>query len=396
MTALLPLFDHTRRVYLGPKEYSEPDFSYLDRSVRPPFARIRSTLESWFAKYPADAAVDLRERFRSDRNEQHQGAFFELVCHQMLKRLGCRVAVSVNAGATERIPDFLVTSPAGFKFYFEATIAAEPYEMRPSKLVDQIVDAINTRVKSADYFLLLDDDGELDQLPPVGNLCTRIQGWLAQLEYDKVYASRDNYGHLPKFRFRHQSWTLFVNALPCSPESRGAPLDRIVGSPPSTGGFTSFSAPIRTSVHKKGTHYGELEFPFVVAINEMQAGTPHRDIIEALFGKLEYRWAQDSSGHVVQLPPRRQRNGAFLGPEGPRLTSVSSLLVFGHLVPWNLSTAKLRLYKNLFAQSPSPFIMDQFPRADVGDGNYILRRGRGLASVLGLPKDWPGFSDDEE
>jgi len=117
------LFDNIVRSYLGPAQYAEPKFRYLNRSGRIEVDRIRQELERWFSRYPNAGKRDLRERFRSTSNSNHQSAFFELFLHELLLKLGCMVEIhpETNTGMRKR-PDFLVKPPKVGRFYMEARL----------------------------------------------------------------------------------------------------------------------------------------------------------------------------------------------------------------------------------------------------------------------------------
>src|SRR5947209_3881762 len=101
------LFDLLTRTDAGPAGYAESFFPYMNRSARDDITRIRAVLESWFQRYPKDGREALRSAFRSDDDWQHQGAFFELLLHEVLVRLDCRVTVHPPIPGTTRRPDFL-------------------------------------------------------------------------------------------------------------------------------------------------------------------------------------------------------------------------------------------------------------------------------------------------
>jgi hypothetical protein len=88
----IKLFDDCARDAEGPCRHGEPGFAYLNRSSRRECDELRCLLEQWFSRYPAQKQSQLRGRFRdlnSDRN--HFSAFYELLVHELLLCLGCRV-----------------------------------------------------------------------------------------------------------------------------------------------------------------------------------------------------------------------------------------------------------------------------------------------------------------
>src|SRR5260370_26729319 len=124
----MPLFD-ANVVSIGdrPKRYAESTFDYYNRSARRDVARVKALLEDWLSRFPLDGQHDLRQRFRSDSDRQHYGAFFELYLHELLTRLGYSVEVHPNIEEATH-PDFLVSRNGVRSFYVEAVIGAESDE----------------------------------------------------------------------------------------------------------------------------------------------------------------------------------------------------------------------------------------------------------------------------
>jgi hypothetical protein len=83
------LFDDINRDYTGPASDAESDFSFLNRSARPPAQHMRDVLERWFADYPDEVEKSkLRSEFRSDDDSAHKEALFELYCYSLLRCQG--------------------------------------------------------------------------------------------------------------------------------------------------------------------------------------------------------------------------------------------------------------------------------------------------------------------
>lgn len=81
------------------------------------YQSVRTLLNRWYARLPKGKRADIRARFRSSDNGQHLGAFFEVFCHQYLKRMGFGVTVEPLLASLH--PDFLLKKN-GFSVYLEA------------------------------------------------------------------------------------------------------------------------------------------------------------------------------------------------------------------------------------------------------------------------------------
>ena len=82
------LFDDIDHSFLGAFDATESDFAYLNRSARPEVFKVRALLDCWLSEYPAGGQNDLVKRIRSSRKDTHVSAFFELMVHALLLRLG--------------------------------------------------------------------------------------------------------------------------------------------------------------------------------------------------------------------------------------------------------------------------------------------------------------------
>jgi hypothetical protein len=99
-----------------PKGYAEPSFDYYNASSRADVAALRRLLDSWYRAFPAEAAAELRQRFRSRIERQHQGAFYELCLHELPRRL--RYEAEVHPVVDEPThPDFLIRRAGERRFY---------------------------------------------------------------------------------------------------------------------------------------------------------------------------------------------------------------------------------------------------------------------------------------
>src|SRR5229473_5519324 len=148
----MSLFDELRRVETRPKRQNEASFDYLNESARPGIAAIRLLFEDWFARLRDSGKADLRARFRKREEVNHQGAFFELFCYELLYRSGYEVEIH-PALPNGKTPDFLVSRGGAPQFYFEATLGINSEaEQAAEKRIAALQDTLN-RMDSPDYFL---------------------------------------------------------------------------------------------------------------------------------------------------------------------------------------------------------------------------------------------------
>jgi len=177
-----------------PKGQSEPEFSYLDRSARPEAFAVRELVDDWLSRFPASAQADWRGRFRSDSADDYHGAFFELMTHEWLVRLGYGIEPHPAIPNTAKRPDFKAVHADDRTFYLEAksTDGNSSEERRVERFCDQVLDAVAS-VQSDDYFLDVRIRRKPNAQPAPRAFADEIRMWLKTLDYDNVRANFESF-----------------------------------------------------------------------------------------------------------------------------------------------------------------------------------------------------------
>ncbi len=379
----MTLFDQIERQGTGPRLYAQPDFDYLNKSARQGVDVIRQTLEDWFSRYPAAHRPELRAQFRSD-NHQHRSAHFELVLHELLLRLGVAVEVHPAIPGTNRRPDFLVTSPNGTRCYLEAVLATNQTreEAAAEARKNQVYDAIN-QLNSPDFFVGIDPIGSPETPPSGQHIRAFLTERLAGLNPNDIAALLDQpnvpgFEALPHWRYEHDGWTIDFFPLPKSESLRGQTGVRPIGLEFSGVQLLRTKETIRNAVQQKAGRYGELAFPYIVAVNVLSDFVDRTDEVEALFG--DEQWPGEP----------RVANGVWRGITGPQNTRVSGVAVFERLEQSNLPRVVSCLYHNPWAARPYQGELDRLTHAVVDQNKIQFHDGESLGTILGLPAGWPG------
>ena len=127
----------------SPARSAERLYPFLNRSSWPVSERARALCEEWFSRYPPSDRKDLYRRFTSMNDSDHLGAYFELLLHELLLRLGASVSVHPKIARTTKRPDFLVELESG-RFYLEAMVShAREDNFGESPIFDAVCDWIN-------------------------------------------------------------------------------------------------------------------------------------------------------------------------------------------------------------------------------------------------------------
>ncbi len=313
-------------------------------------------IEGWFGRFHDEDKKDLRERFRSPKEPNHVGAFFEIYLHELFSRLGFELEPHPTIRGCGTHPDYVVSDHGANQFYLEATLAGLPsqQEQGADARMGVVYDAINT-IESPNFFVRLEIKGAPDASPPTQRLRRDLTGWLASLNPDYILqlhsAGRDS--EIPFFRWQHEGWSLLFRPIAKSPKLRGQPGIRPIGVRMPEGRWMNTHGEIRKAIENKAKKYGELELSFIIAVNVVADHCDNIDIMNALYGDESLLVTQAADGGLTERHERKL-NGAWFGPKGPRNMLISGALMFACLSPWSMGVVTPELFHNPWAQRPLP------------------------------------------
>jgi hypothetical protein len=387
------LFSDIDRTFKGSKLYAEPDYDYLDRSARPEAGSIRAVLEKWFAQYPCSDRGDLLGRFTSPSDTQHNSAGFELYLYELFRLLGYSVQVhpETSSGKTTR-PDFLLRDANGSRMYVEAvqTTDVSTEEQGAQARLNVVYDAIN-RLEVFGWFLGVKARNYPVNPPSGRNLRRQLKDWLEGLDPEQVTESVKKTGHhaLPMFDYADGEWRIQFTAFPRSPEKRDKPVRAVLGVLFGGAQWLNTWEVLRDTLIFKGSRYGDLDAPLVIAVNADVLHLDEIDIMEALFGKERYLINLDEQDHEPEM--QRASNGFWNGPKGPRYTRVAGVLIGFDVNPWTYGVRNLTLYQNPWAKMEVSGPISTLPRKVPLDGQMDSVAGCHAKDILQLPQGYPGL-----
>jgi hypothetical protein len=210
-----------------------------------------------------------------------------------------------------------------------------------------------------------------------------VQAWVDGLNYDAVKAAWDTQAALPAFEQTHHDARFRVEPVPRL-RTRGALRDRAIGVRMGGVQLVEDHESIHDAVVKKANRYGNLDLPFVVAVNAMGQFSEEDQADFALFGS-EQIAVNRNGNHQIQRAP----DGVWYGPHGARKRGVSAVLSTERLTPWSLSQRRARFFLNPWAlRAFTPAIGIDVRRVE--DNRLVKEPGRSVRENLGLAEDWPG------
>lgn len=298
-----------------PRAHQEPAYQFLDRVAGARWQRVRDTLDGWFARLPPAARADVRNRFAQPAELDHAGAFWELWVHEAHRRRGFGVTVNIGVEAGERRQDFSI-GRGRERCWLEATVVGgdSPLSFTERRLDDQLRDLVTT-VRAPRFSLALEvvrygacSPGRRRVVPP-------LERWLGALDVNELRARRAAGEPAPVRRLAFDDWIVDVEAIALDGPPRA---DGRVSLAPRPGGRGAVDdvRPLRRKIKKKAARYGELDRPYLLAVLALGDRVSELDVEHALLG-----------GARPAGPRRGRDHAVWLGPDGPRNTRLSGVLV---------------------------------------------------------------------
>ena len=378
----MQVFDDIERTELRVPRAEESKFSYLNSSGRPEAAAVRAHLESCLTRYPADHREALITRLRSI-DTTYDAAVFELLTHELLIRAGHEVvAVEPAIPGKSTSPDFLMRAPNGTEFVVECVVATgqSDGDQAAQRRLTTALDAV-AAVPSPEHYLSVTVDGLPSHPVSLKILRRELSAWIAQLP-----AGETGKGS-PALQFEQHGLRLNISVM--MPRRKPPqPGDRSVGSIFYGIRMARPGEDLRGSLLQKANKYGQLEQPYVIAVNCLGNASGERDLLNALLGSPVGIIRRDADGDA-QFEGGRANDGVWYDGRRARKRGVSAILSFDRMDPWRPSGRGARLIRNPWAIQPLPDISLPLDQLNPVDGEFVRVDGPEPQAMFGLAENWP-------
>lgn len=367
------------------KRETEPEAEFLDRIAGAYWDQVREVINEWSSHLPASAQPAIRSRLRDRHNDANvYSALWELYLHEMLIGSGCTVEVEQAVGDRGKYPDFLVTHADG-QFVLEAIWTVQRLKGSAyNTLTSSLLDAINT-VPSPNFYLAVTINETGTKKPSQKRLKAGLVQWLEELDPDAVIAdSAQRDGARPEHTWEEADWSISFLAIPRSPGRRGLP-SRTIGFYPAIAWFGGESELVFDAVKRKGTKYGELGLPFIVAVGHAGLFPEEEDVEIALYGSSHERGHWDGTTTYSRL-----NDGYWAPTRDNGHERVSGVLVVDNPTPANWATKSPTLWQSPNPSSLSAPVLPTWKTARLVDGQVERKPSTAEAhTAIGLPVQWP-------
>lgn len=292
-----------------PRAHQEPAYAFLDRAAGARWEGVRAELDGWFARLPAPARADLRNRFAQADALDHAGAFWELWVHEAHRRRGFEVTVNIGCEAGERRQDFAL-SRGRERCWLEATVVGgdSPLSFTERRLDEQLRDILAT-VRAPRFSLALEVVSYGSCSPGRRHVVPPLERWLGAFDVRELRMRRAAGEPAPVKRLAFDGFVADVEAIALE-AAAARPCGHAQLLPRARGrGAVDDVRPLRRKIKKKAARYGALDRPYLLAVLALGDRVCERDVERALLG-------DGARDHAV-----------WHGPAGPCNTRLSGVLV---------------------------------------------------------------------
>lgn len=386
------VFDERALTDPSPASAQEPLSRFLNRVHTPYWAAVRNLIEDWFTRLPAAAQNDVRGRLRSKDNRQFHGAFWELYLHESLIRSGFEVECHPDIAATNRVPDFFARRGDSAMYLEARTTFEQSANPADDKRLGQLLDSLN-RLEDPNFLLWIEIAAQGPADLKVGPLRREVEAWLSGLNPDEIIQQLEASGDIDAVgvvEWDVDGWKLIMHPIPKAPGRRGLNGKPTVGvHGPAEASMIDNVSPLRAALSDKGSAYGNLEHPFVVAIRSSSDFADDLDVMDALFGSSHVDFRRYQNGETTATAVRVPDGYWFSGNHWAH-RNVSAVLIARSLMPWTVARDAPELWRH---PDPEKTVAEVPPlwRQAIPEKNGLHRQNaQALAStVFELPDDWP-------
>ena len=142
---------------------------------------------------------------------------------------------------------------------------------------------------------------------------------------------------------------------------------------------------IAAAIRRKASRYGDLNLPYIVAVNVFETFANYKSVIDALFGT-EAVVARRYGHECVRNP-----DGVWYGRGGPTYSRVSAVLSTERLSAWDIGQRSLRLIHNSWTTRPLPELPLGVHIARIQNDILVTTPGVPLRELFELPEGWPEY-----
>lgn len=318
------LFGSRTRTDATPSRRDESTYRFLDRVAGSFWGQCRDLIDDWLSRYPELDRSGLCARLKSSDDRVFASAFWELYLHEMYRRDGWTIEVEPNLVDVTTRPDFLV-SKAREKYYVEARCTFEGADRASTARLEAVYASLDS-IDSGAFHLAVTTVRIGDVSPSTKSLRRDLELWLRQLDPDAGDYVLNDDDPTRSLEWVQDDWHLVFHPIPRRVEVRGVRAERPLGVfVPAGAQFIDDIGTLRNALGEKGSKYGNLAHPLVLAINVGSGFHDDLDTEQALYGTVGWRF--DLEQPTSEPIPVLTEAGYWGRPGRPAHTHIAGLLL---------------------------------------------------------------------
>jgi hypothetical protein len=377
------LFEDRQRTRMEPLGRGEGLLEFYDSCARPGYDKFRSIINAWLAEMPAEAREGLISRMRNGGDREFRSSLCELAVHAFIVRSGYKAVVHPQVPGSTKRPDFAATDEQGnVVAYVEVTTVNQPdAQAAEANRENPVYNAIDGAKLPAGTCLGYRLVRAAKNSPALRPLVADVERWAR----DNAEAAK--LGEVSR-RFTTGEWVIELDLY--AGGSSSEPASKAIGVADMRGGLITLHKDLRDALDDKSDQYGALNAPYLIVVADAKDQLFGKDsinsaITEAVFGD-EIVKVQSGKAQITHA-----KNGFWHGAAGPRNRHVSAVLLLAGTDLWKLREEKRQpiLAINPWAERPLPDALKVLRRFEADKDLWVLRDGKMLADLLGVPNPWP-------
>ncbi|BAJ75086.1 hemolysin activation/secretion protein [Microbacterium testaceum StLB037] len=336
--------------------------------------------------YPVEGRTTIASRLQSDDDWVFTSAFWELYLHEMYRRDNWTIAVEPPVDGVNTRPDFLV-SKGETAYYVEARCLFSRGDRGAAARLQSVYDSLNT-MDSGAFHLAVTPIKIGSQSPPTGKLRRGLELWLAGLDPDAGDFSLQDDRPDRRFEWSWQDWELVFFPMPRAASARNSPAKRALGAfIPAEAAFIDDISPLEEALSEKGSKYGSLDHPLVIAINTTSGFHDEEDTTQALYGRIG--WRIDVEDPQAEATPVLANEGYWGRPGRPGHPHVAGLLLAEGIHYSQVSKYAPTFWPNPYASETIEPLSNWKVAQPTAQGMEYRRPTQLPHQYFGLEEGWP-------
>lgn len=322
----MKLFDNKNRVNLKPAKSNENTYDYLNNSAREEVEEVRNKLEKWFSIYPEEEKFEIKRRIKT--REQFDSTFFEMYLYNLFTEMNFNIESHPEIKDSDNKPDFLI-SKVDKQIYVEAKVDynLSEKEKKERRKLNHLIDSINS-INNNKYKLILEELNILSKdQPSMKKFRNHLQNQFLELNYKEVIEkTKEDFSILKTYTYSDDDLYIEYKIIGIPEIYNDNRLIQIEGFRPVE--WINCHISLRDSLFKKSSRYGEMEVPFIIAVNCLDYFLDEDDVRRAVLGDIKTSLYFDNRGELAYSYDYHEDNGFFSYNHREQNNNVSGVLVY--------------------------------------------------------------------